>query len=495
MKIANTLKFSLLTLVLSACEFVLPSLPSEDGSSNSSLESTSLVSSTTEVTTSSTSTSTTPTSTGTSQGSTSSSTSTTSNNVPLNPKDLTLGQDIGDFWSIPATGNPKVLVVPVEFNDRVYANPTTVTNQINQTFNGASTSSFESLNSFYLTSSFGKLDLDGVVTTPFRTQFNASYYENLINADPNSVIINEIMNALNSTYDFSEFDANNDGNLDGIYMIYNYPPGDWGSFWWAYLSSYTGNTRYDGVIPTSYIWMPYSFVVVNNTIDATTFIHETGHMLGLEDYYDYYSSSDGDTSGNEYGLGGADMMDANTGDHNPFSKLLLGWIEPLVVTQAMSLNLSPYISSGQAYIITDDWNGTLFDEYIIAMYYTPTGFYQGFDDFFFDGRSGLVLYHVDARYGPNYNSQYPTFYLNNNTDSTHKLIKFIEADGNNSLYNGNPVGWMWASDVYRPGDVFRGNKNPNYTWNQTSRGLVGFTITVGNELSNYQGMSLQVNFN
>lgn len=189
------------------------------------------------------------------------------------------------------------------------------------------------------------------------------------------------------------------------------------------------------------------------------------------------------------------MMDANVGDHNPFSKLLLGWIEPLVVTQAMSLNLNPYISSGQAYIITDDWNGTLFDEYIIAMYYTPTGFYQGFDDFFFDGRSGLVLYHVDARYGPNYNSEYLTFYLNNNTDSTHKLIKFFEADGKNSLYNGNPVGWMWASDVYRPGDVFRGNKNPNYAWHQTSRGLVGFTITVGNELSNYQGISLQVNFN
>ena len=410
---------------------------------------------------------------------------------PFIPQGLKLGQTEATFWSIPAVGDAKVLVVPVEFPDRRFSNPTLIQDQLQTVFNDTNNANLVSLKQFYLTSSFEKLNLEGVIAPIFRTRFNASYYENLSSADPNSIIIEEIMSSLNPTIDFRDFDSNADGNLDGIYMIYNYPPGQWMDFWWAYLNIYSGFQRYDTVLPTSYIWMPYDFMVVNGQLNATTFIHETGHMLGLEDYYDYAIN---DGSGNEYGLGGADMMDGNAGDHNPFSKMMLGWIDPLVVTEDMDVTLLPYISSGQALLITDQWKNTLFDEYIIAMYYTPTGFYQGQDDYYFDGRSGMVLYHVDARLGPNYSSAYPTHFLNNNTDSTYKLIRFIEADGNNSLYFANPPGWMWASDVYRPRQTFRGNRNLGYRWNQTSRGQVGFTIGVNNEAVGYRNLSVSVRF-
>ncbi len=412
-------------------------------------------------------------------------------NSPFIPTDLDYVQDLADFWSIPSLGNPKVLVVPVDFPDFPFANPVSAKANINTAFNGASTSNFQSLNSFYKTSSFNKLDLEGVVLDPFRTQFNASYYENLQSADPNTVIINEIMNYYDGTIDFSQFDYNQDGQLDGLYMIYNHPAGEWASFWWAYLWSYFGSNSYDGVRPTSYVWMPYEFVFYNNSIDSVTFIHETGHMLGLEDYYDYARN---DGSGNEHGLGGADMMDGNAGDHNPWSKMILGWIEPRVIDTSMTVTLQPYISSGEAFIITDQWNGTLFDEYLVAMYYTPTDFYEGYDDFFFDGQPGLILYHVDARLGVNNSVNYPTMYINNNTDTTHKLIKFIEADGNNSLYNASPTGWMWAGDVYRPGNVFRGNRNTNYTWHQSARGPIGFTIEFVSEARNYGGITLNVQY-
>lgn len=413
---------------------------------------------------------------------------------PLTPTNLLLGQDVSDFWTIPSIGQPKVLVVPIEFPDFIYQDKPLVMNQINQAFNGQSTSNFESLSSFYQTSSFGKLAIEGVVAEPFRTNFQSSYYENLTNQDPNTVIIDEFMASLNQSYNFADFDLNGDGNLDGLYMIYQHPAGDWNSFWWAYLYRYFGTQSYDGVAPSSYVWMPYEFLVYNGQIDSSTLIHETGHKLGLEDYYDYFTAEDGDNSGNEFGLGGADMMDASAGDHNPFSKLILGWIEPKIVTTDMDLTLLPYISSGQAYIITDHWNNTLFDEYIIAMYYTPTGFYRGFDDYYFDGRSGMVLYHVDARLGPNLSENYPTMFLNNNTDSANKLIKFIEADGNNSLYNFNPAGWMWASDVYRPGNTFLGNRNPGYAWHQPQRGPIGFTIGVISESFNNRDLTISIRF-
>lgn len=413
---------------------------------------------------------------------------------PQVPQSLLLGHDVGSFWTIPAKGNPRVLVVPVEFNGQPFANPSQVVSQLEVAFNGEDHPMIESgysLNEYYRISSFGEIDITGVVTQPFRTRFQASYYENLTSQDPNTVIIDEMMAAWNSQIDFSEFDSNDDGYLDGLYLIYNHPAEGWDSFWWAYLYQYFGNRIYDGVQVASYVWIPYEFVYADQQLDVSTIIHETGHKLGLEDYYDYAPN---DGSGNEWGLGGADMMDGTVGDHNPFSKLLLDWIEPRVVEEGMDVTLRPFSESGDALIITDAWNDTLFDEYLIAMYYTPTGLFEGYDDYYFDGQSGLVLYHVDARLGPNNSPNYPTYFRNNNTDSIHKLIRFIEADGNNSLYLRNPKGWMWASDVYRPGHIFGDNRNLGYTWNQTSRGTIPFTIRVNEESANQTSLSLSIRF-
>ena len=48
----------------------------------------------------------------------------------------------------------------------------------------------------------------------------------------------------------------------------------------------------DGVKPNCFVWAGTEFFEEGiDNINARTVIHETGHMLGLEDYYDYY---DGD---------------------------------------------------------------------------------------------------------------------------------------------------------------------------------------------------------
>ena len=412
---------------------------------------------------------------------------------PIQPTSLPLGHDVGNFWTIPATGNPKVLVVPIDFPDRPFNNPIQVVGQLNQAFNAETNDPFQSVHQYYQTSSYGLLNLEGMVVAPYRTQFTSSYYENLNDGggDANTVIIDELMNAYDDEIDFSDFDLNEDEILDGLYMIYNYPADGWNSFWWAYLYNYFGNQRFDDVQVSSYVWMSYEMTVINNQIDASTLIHETGHKLGLEDYYDYAAD---DGSNNEWGLGGADMMDSTVGDHNPFSKLLLGWIQPKVVIESMDLTLRPFTTSGDAYLITNQWNESLFSEYIIAMYYTPTGLYQGFDDYYFDGQPGMILYHVDARLGPNLSLNYPTYFLNNNTDSPFKLIRFIEADGNNSLYNRVPKGWMWAGDVYRPGAIFGSTNNVGYAWNQSSRGQVPFTIRVNTEAVGMDELTISVRF-
>ena len=53
-------------------------------------------------------------------------------------------------------------------------------------------------------------------------------------------------------------------------------------------------------------------------LDSTVYIHETGHLLGLDDYYDY-----NDDIGPRGGIGKTDMMENNIGDHSSLSKILL----------------------------------------------------------------------------------------------------------------------------------------------------------------------------
>ena len=49
------------------------------------------------------------------------------------------------------------------------------------------------------------------------------------------------------------------------------------------------------------------------------FIHEFGHILGIDDYYDTSASG-------EHPMEGYDIMDAMLGDHNAFSKFNQGWL-------------------------------------------------------------------------------------------------------------------------------------------------------------------------
>jgi len=82
-------------------------------------------------------------------------------------------------------------------------------------------------------------------------------------------------------------------------------------------------------------------------------IHETGHALGLPDYYDGKSRASGDTVGPDGGVGTFDIMSHDRGDHNCFGKLLLGWLQPIVVNwgEDKTVTLLPSAVSRDALIV------------------------------------------------------------------------------------------------------------------------------------------------
>ncbi|MCI7527489.1 MAG: hypothetical protein MSA65_04215, partial [Mollicutes bacterium] len=136
--------------------------------------------------------------------------------------------------------------------------------------------------------------------------------------------------------------------------------------------------------------------------DAHTLIHETGHMLGAEDYYSY----DGESRGYS---GGLDMMDLNIGDHSAFTKYLFSWVKPYLLDLSSSLNkfeitLNTFESSGDCLIIpSSSFNNSPYGEYLIIEYLTndylnnfdsSSCYYEGI---YFYSTRGIRVFHVNSR--------------------------------------------------------------------------------------------------
>lgn len=405
--------------------------------------------------------------------------------------------------ALPSIGSPKALVVPVQFKPVTIRGLLSGSNsygsfkegeveKIEQIFNGTSSSTgWESVSSYYDKSSNGILNLQFDIADVFTLQNDFKYYQNLDYGDEQ--VFKEVLAGLDSSIDFSDYDYNNDGLIDGIYLIYSMPYG--GSprqdtalsnaqeedFWWAWVSwlSDYKTQKYDGVYGCCYMWASIDFA--NDAYDeaqrkyipinASTYIHETGHMLGLDDYYNYDCESN-----YEGGVGGADMMDATVGDHSPVSKILMGWTNPTVVTETTSIRIQTMqnqvnLTKPYVLLIPKSWNNSYFDEYLLVDIYTPTGLNKlTAGQFGLFSIQGVRIYHVDARIsstiGDQFNLDYYTIFSFNNTTSSHPFVKLLEGDGDNSLMKPD---YSFEHGYYPPeasnSDLFLANqKLENHKW-------------------------------
>lgn len=361
---------------------------------------------------------------------------------------------------LPSIGSPKVLVIPVEFTDA--SAPANMVETIKTAFFGTSEETgWESLTSYYQKASFGKLNISGDVLPVYSTGKKSSYYDGIENGDYE--IIKAALTYYDSTIDYSKYDSDGDGYIDAIYLVYTCEINrtDDDSMWWAYTYEYfTDDVEYyDNVEADFYLLAGYDFLFETFAsgksvkYNLETFIHETGHLLGLDDYYDTDSSK-----GPNGGLGGGDMMDYNVGDHNAFSKAILGWIQPLIMGEdSATITLKSFGSSGDALIIPKNWNGTYFDEYYIVDFYTPDGLNEveaGHSGLF--SSSGIRIYHIDAtKNDPSEVWSVWDVYKYNNSTTNHKLISLVEADGGNHI---NKDELSSNSDLFKVNDTFKNAK-------------------------------------
>jgi M6 family metalloprotease-like protein len=412
--------------------------------------------------------------------------------------------------ALPHLNNPKILVVPVAFTDYTCGlalDCDAITQKINKAFFGTSEDTpYESVRSYYYKSSYGNITIDGTMTPIYNTNMTTTnwarekrtgrefdeYYHPAGGLTEDVIAWYKNLTSSN----LNEYDGNGDGWIDAVYLLYlapaypnnpNYPT-DVRERFWAYVYwNYNNLSLSDEVspVPFTFSFLGYDFMnegYGDTQIDAITYIHETGHILGLTDYYSY------DTDAKAWGpAGGLDMMDNNILDHNAYSKFVLEWINPYVIDntkQVTTLTIEPFESSGDAIIVKNDFNGSPYDNYLILEYFTPTGLNQKHSVAPYAGNniqgfteSGVKIYHVDSRFAA-YDSdtgdfiefrdeiilpegeELPEYYdiVNSNSVTRHngdmtymKLLHLLEANGQNTLIEGARA---TNNTLFQEGDSF-----------------------------------------
>lgn len=339
--------------------------------------------------------------------------------------------NIYELDTAPNAGKAKLLVIPVWFNDSsTFINESkkeTVREDIEKAYFGAEEDiGWHSVKSFYEEESKGRLELSGTVTDWY--EVNASYEsfgpsgtggtktEDLVLAASNNFFKNDESKR-------KEYDCDGNGYLDGVMLIYAAPDyvslnnSNYSNLWaYCYWLQNESQKNKASPCPNVFFWASYDFMYDSSTAwtktgksnygrghnnycdpDAHTFIHEMGHVFGLDDYYDY-----GD---NRYRPAGSfSMQDYNVGGHDAFSTVALGWTDPYIPNQSCTIQLGAFQATHDAILLTPEWNeyDSPFDEYLLLELFTPTGLNKFDCDHSYDGTqgpnaTGIRLWHVDAR--------------------------------------------------------------------------------------------------
>ena len=156
--------------------------------------------------------------------------------------------------------------------------------------------------------------------------------------------------------DFTQYDTNNDGRIDNVFVYYaghNEAEGASSNTIWPHRSIVTSGERINGK-------MIYDYACTSELRGSSgksmcgigTFCHEFGHVLGLPDYYD--------TEGSSYTLGSWDIMCSGSYNGNGKTpptytageRFELGWVTPVQLEDAGRYTLAPIESgSKQIYLI------------------------------------------------------------------------------------------------------------------------------------------------
>ena len=264
-------------------------------------------------------------------------------------------------------------------------------NQPNYTAGGVTGSVYD----YFLASSYGQLQFSVDVFGPYTLSQDIGYYDNNAGGSSQYMAMEGVMAANDDGCDFSLYDVDNDGYVDGIHFIFaghgQEAGAPAGQAIWSHAWSLWTTLILDGKQIYRYSCSPE---FRGSTGSYMTYIgviaHELSHVFGLPDLYDTDYEGSG---GNAVDMGSWDIMASGSWNdsgrtpayHSAWCKGFLGWVTPITLSSTETITIPNPEIEGVSYRI----NTATPNEYFLIENRQQTAW-----DAHIPG-SGMLIYHVD----------------------------------------------------------------------------------------------------
>lgn len=361
------------------------------------------------------------------------------NNSPLTRGPI-VDSGYGGVPYFPHTGSPKALVILAEFQDTTFTIQDTKKVFTNYLMNEGHFSdtrygqnqNYKGVRGYFKDCSYGQFTPFFDVVGPIKLPRKHAIYG--AGNDRMDLLLADACATVDDLVDFAKYDANNDGIVDLVYIIY---------------AGHSANYRNNKV---SNIWPKSGTVTISDTFDGKSirrygvsnelngsdktsknnkkingiglFCHEFSHTLGLPDIYAYHTDAENqDDQGMEFW----DLMDGGTGvrggrvpaSYLAWEREVMGWMNIDELKKDSSIeNLKSIDNGGKAYKIVNPNDS---NEYIVLQSIQKGPWYQGWRDGTYG--KGLLAYRVSYPF-----NKVNVFDFPNNEKGKPRVIP-IPADG------------------------------------------------------------------
>lgn len=368
----------------------------------------------------------------------------------------------------PHSGSPKALVILVEFSGTPFQSGEKAKNVFEHFLKGkaedalpdgyeAYTGSYAkanlrnngSVSDYFYVMSKGTYTPQFDVVGPYKLNHPSLYYGQG-DKDNTQALVSDACKAADGDVDFSEYDADGDGMVDLVYIIYaGYPASMSGNPNDIWPKSGTGDFgTYDGKKVSRFgVHAELNFGRELNQKNGFLlsgiglFCHEFSHTLGLPDLYPTVDASKVDNQNPEMW----DLMDGGEYTYNggycptpysPWEMDVMGWTSPVELgDEAKQVKLNSYYKERTAYKI----NGEN-DEYLLIQNIQKGGWWNGIANVY---STGMLIWRID------YGTKDVNLFDNPNNTYGKPKVMIVPADGYVISDYNHGDGKQWTDAEYK----------------------------------------------